>query len=265
VSEEERLNEERLKNRISKQRRLSKQHTTVTAEAPKPSTTDDFLISTDRLNQLLPPVPPTTPTPIPPPNREPTDTLFIINFVKPCRIEDVKEMFNTAENVEILDCWMDSLKSKCYAKFATPDQASSVRDKVYGKKWAGLGKPLVAEFVEYPEMEKAKGDLESDTQFSGEVEDPLAALFKKTNTKPAIYYLPLTEEQITEKRTRRRRGVSLFDIEEQKSRKLRMELEKEIENSRSGDSRDGNDSKYDRRDDSRGSSKSSYGEDRRRR
>jgi hypothetical protein len=222
---------------------MSSQHTIATEE-PIKEKEEDFMISTDTLNQLLPPLPENPEAPIiPKSNREATDTLLVASFAQPLTMDSARQFFENVQEVHVVDIWIKD--SVCYVKLESPEQASRVRNEVYGKTHE-TSNPLVVDFVESYEMEAAK-----NTKMDEADDDPLELLFKKTVTKPSIYYLPLTEEQIAEKKQRRRRGVSLYDIEEQKTKKDRVYLDK------------ASDDRYDRRRDNHRSSRQ-HSHDRRR-
>lgn len=172
---------------------------------------------------------------VPSPKRDPTDTLLISNFTRPCRETDVRALL-TKRGGALVEMWMNAIKSLCYAQFEQIEQAAACRDYVYGRKWSHDSKlPLEAEFVDVLEMkkviaqdamqrkkaeEKRKRDLEEREQKLKEEQEreqrrkeeeerayleskprelDLDQLFRKTRAQPPLYWLPLTEEQIARK------------------------------------------------------------------
>eukprot|EP01103_Thecamoeba_quadrilineata_P017760 TRINITY_DN644_c0_g2_i1.p1 TRINITY_DN644_c0_g2~~TRINITY_DN644_c0_g2_i1.p1 ORF type:complete len:480 (-),score=206.69 TRINITY_DN644_c0_g2_i1:126-1565(-) len=168
----------------------------------------------------------------------PTDTLLIKNFVRPFRIEQVKELLG--QTGSILNFWMDDIRTHCYVTYQNKEEAIATREAVYDLDWpVHNNKRLVAEFSTKDELDRASrrsgqktagnqqqtqthqqpssSSSSSSTPSTSSQQKPaekktgsakeeapsltLDTLFRKTKAKPCIYYLPLNEKEIEEKKT----------------------------------------------------------------
>eukprot|EP01121_Diplochlamys_sp_Union-15-3_P007301 TRINITY_DN1846_c0_g1_i10.p1 TRINITY_DN1846_c0_g1~~TRINITY_DN1846_c0_g1_i10.p1 ORF type:complete len:134 (-),score=29.71 TRINITY_DN1846_c0_g1_i10:380-781(-) len=119
---------------------------------------------------------------------------------------------------------MNDIKSYCYVMYNEVQHAIEARKAVYGVVWPthNKGEPLVAEFVSVDDVMRA---VERQTRATKRrrIEEPppssLDKLFRKTVAKPNIYYLPLTDAQVEEKRAKR--------LEEERQREQRRKEREE--------------------------------------
>jgi apoptotic chromatin condensation inducer in the nucleus len=167
-----------------------------------------------------------------PSQRPPTNTLHIVGFVRPFTLAQVKTLLS--QHGTITNFWMNDIKSQCYVSYETVEQAEKTREAVYDLIWPvqAKGKPLVAEYVTEEEADVATGNkfrprsevvatpsattsevhaMSSTSQKENNSTDittsassqqkvnPLDTLFRKTKTKPHLYWLPLTDEQVAAK------------------------------------------------------------------
>eukprot|EP01087_Luapelamoeba_hula_P007907 TRINITY_DN1946_c0_g1_i1.p1 TRINITY_DN1946_c0_g1~~TRINITY_DN1946_c0_g1_i1.p1 ORF type:complete len:336 (-),score=65.13 TRINITY_DN1946_c0_g1_i1:12-1019(-) len=155
-----------------------------------------------------------------------TNTLLITNFVRPFTLPAVRDYLG--QHGRIVTFWIDAIKTHCYVTYEHVAEAVATRKVVDGVIWPpqNTSRPLRAEFVASdanpgkPTNEEASATI---TLSSGRTvtRDParntrttnllkpvpcskpqpsLEQLFQKTKCKPAIYYLPLTDEQIARKK-----------------------------------------------------------------
>jgi apoptotic chromatin condensation inducer in the nucleus len=139
----------------------------------------------------------------------------------------------------IVSFWMDSIKTHCYVTYETISEASNARNDLYNRIWPPTtGRPLIAEFIsemlsrEYIQIENSGGlpqldkpqeasrpHISHESTTTGEritsvdpategfmtqpVSKSLDELFRRTITRPALYYLPLTKRQIEERQASR--------------------------------------------------------------
>jgi len=189
---------------------------------------------------------------VPAPKREPTRTLLVKNFVRPFTVT-AAEKFLT-QTGKITRFWMNDIKTHCYVTYETTEQAIAVREAVYGVVWPpnNTSKPLIADFVDYAEAEKAplvqekqkifpttasppsngrrkddSADRRREPKRQKEPEKTLEELFKKTQAKPAIFYLSLTDEQIAQKE--KEREDRLKEIEKEREEREGREKQRRDE------------------------------------
>eukprot|EP01124_Arcella_intermedia_P006792 TRINITY_DN14093_c0_g2_i1.p1 TRINITY_DN14093_c0_g2~~TRINITY_DN14093_c0_g2_i1.p1 ORF type:complete len:218 (+),score=57.80 TRINITY_DN14093_c0_g2_i1:43-696(+) len=147
-----------------------------------------------------------------PKNEEPTNTLFIKNFVRPFHNSALTNMLNTYGKVT--DFWMNHIKSFCFVTYSTVEDAVNARNNVNSIIWppTNKGLPLVVEYVTYEESQERKQSNEMPVvPPAPSAHTPMASLappktdktvdelFKKTKVEPHIYYLPLTLEEVNSK------------------------------------------------------------------
>eukprot|EP00898_Chlorokybus_atmophyticus_P003169 jgi/Chlat1/3853/Chrsp26S00301 len=161
--------------------------------------------------------------------------LRVDNFVRPLTVPAVKELLSREGT--IVEFWMNNIKSHCYVVYETEKQAADTREAVHDLLWPPHGKKLVAEFAK---LEDAKQIIASNGTAGAATPRPAAVtnnharpaatqkpavkpeqkppaepqppglddLFRKTRTKPHIYYLPLTAEQIAKKHASKPQGAA---------------------------------------------------------
>jgi len=161
-----------------------------------------------------------------------TNTLMIKNFVRPFPTSSLKALL--AKHGEIKEFWINSIKSFCYVTFADITEATRTRNEVYGIIWPphNKGEPLIADFVSPEEKSGAlqKQSIQREEKRRKIAPEPqptsrLDQLFRKTTAKPPIYYLPLTDQQVQEKKAKK-------EAEREERRRKREEERKKREEDR---------------------------------
>jgi len=162
-----------------------------------------------------------------------TCALRIQNFVRPFTEKAAKEMLSAYGTV--VDMWMPPIKTHCYLIYEKESEAHDAYLGTYNVVWPRGGKHLLPKFVLVDDAKKAIEEGRSRAAFarasgSATLHNPrqpfytsdrgvpeempsrgpprsaqkpalsLEDLFFKTQAKPPIYYLPLTDEQVAEKK-----------------------------------------------------------------
>jgi len=127
-----------------------------------------------------------------------TTTLLITGFVRPFTTQAVQELL--AQYGKIMTLWMDSIKTKAFVTYETTIQTTTARQALHNLVWPKTSeKKLLADFESVDDAKRiiAKSGIAPII----ETKPPtLDELFRKTTTKPPLYYLPLTDAQIEERR-----------------------------------------------------------------
>ncbi|EGG20438.1 SAP DNA-binding domain-containing protein [Cavenderia fasciculata] len=124
---------------------------TTNTKTSSPSPSSSLSSSTNNTNTIQQ----ETRQSVPPSTRNITNILFIDKFVRPLKESACKDML--AETGNIVDFWMNNIKSYCYVSYTTEDEAAKTREAVYGLVWPPQNRsPLTAEFVTQEEAEKVK-------------------------------------------------------------------------------------------------------------
>nr|GMC56424.1 apoptotic chromatin condensation inducer in the nucleus-like isoform X2 [Ipomoea batatas]GME19016.1 apoptotic chromatin condensation inducer in the nucleus-like isoform X2 [Ipomoea batatas] len=197
---------------------------------------------------------------VPESSKTPTNSLRIDNFVRPFTLKAVQELLG--QTGKICNFWMDHIKTHCYVKFSSVEEAIETRNAVYNLQWpTNGGRLLLADFADPQEViSRLEGPSKPTTPTASaspavppvqtpsqpsplarqqapreQVERPhplsrqpptsdrpamkerlarppspvaekmeapivtLDDLFRKTKATPRIYYLPLTDEQVSRK------------------------------------------------------------------
>lgn len=142
-----------------------------------------------------------------------TCSVRVDGFVRPFRQSEAQQLLERHGSVRKF--WMDAIKTHCYVLFETVEQAAEARRALSGMTWP-VTSDAKLKIVNVPDEDvdaAVSGTVVKTTrrQASGAgVTSPgaearpkpelkqvikLDQLFKKTTTKPVLYYLPLTEEQ----------------------------------------------------------------------
>jgi len=147
-----------------------------------------------------------------------SNVLLIKNFVRPFTVQQAKDLLS--QNGTIKNFWMDSIRTHCFATFESEAQAQATREAIDGVQWPHkLGRRLHADFstevlaaaaaagptspgmrVTSPRMgqnqtrpdsggSKANSRQATDNQKPAKPMRRLDDLFRKTSTKPAIYWV----------------------------------------------------------------------------
>jgi len=151
--------------------------------------------------------------------KEPLSSVLLIkNFVRPFTVQQAKDLLS--QNGTIKNFWMDSIRTHCFATFETEEQAQATREAIDGVQWPHkLGRRLHADFstealaaaalagptsprmrVTSPRMGQNptrpdSGGPKANSRQATENQEPakpmrrLDDLFRKTSTKPAIYWV----------------------------------------------------------------------------
>lgn len=153
----------------------------------------------------------------------------------------------------VVDMWMPPIKTHCFVIYEKESEAHNAYLGTYNVVWPRGGKHLMPKFVSTDEAKKAIEDGRSKALFaraSGSVgyqkarptgvlkrtaseetphRDPvrpaakpafsLEDLFFKTQAKPPIYYLPLTDEQVAEKKEKAKESKNTEQSQKDESEK----------------------------------------------
>jgi len=190
---------------------------------------------------------PRTPSPekvhVPKSKHRTTESLFMTGFKRPLRTKQLLKDITTYGKV--LSFWMNPIKTHCYVTFADQESAKRCRQAMYGrlypsdmpKQFAGR---LTVEFCSNAVVaEKAGGgDVMLTTKNIAPPDEPVGLnlllerverqtvergrrkggqvdiLFRKTRSRPHIYWLPLTKEELARK--------------EEKKKQQHLELERTV-------------------------------------
>lgn len=143
----------------------------------------------------------------------PSAVLLIKNFVRPFTVQQAKDFLG--QNGTLKTFWMDTIRTHCFATFETEEQAQATREAVDGVEWPlQHGRRLHADFSTAEDAEAAatgpisprmrvtsprtggsnRGDQPNPRQAANKPEPAkpvrrLGDLFRKTSTKPAIYWV----------------------------------------------------------------------------
>jgi len=137
-------------------------------------------------------------------------TLYITGFLRPFRIEQVKELLSKSGT--IVNFWMDEIKSRCHVTFETKEQAVATREEIHNLVWPiHNGRALRAEFSSVEELKRVqkKTSLNVRPLQKNEPKEHLDTLFKKTITEPKLYYLPLSDEEVQQQKKQREKEISI--------------------------------------------------------
>ncbi|KAE9335260.1 hypothetical protein PF008_g13579 [Phytophthora fragariae] len=139
-------------------------------------------------------------------------TLRIDNFVRPFTLNAVKALVQEFGNFVEDGFWMDTIKTHCFVTYPSAEIAEKTKDALNGKVWPPEnGRSLKVEFVDHTAMEVSKfgeANLPSrpknkdNTSTQPRQKVTIDEFFQKTETKPVLYYLPLTDEQVKERKER---------------------------------------------------------------
>eukprot|EP00210_Caulerpa_lentillifera_P006111 g5838.t1 len=151
-----------------------------------------------------------------------TRALHIANFVRPFTEKAAKEMLSEYGTIE--EMWMPNIKTHCYVLYESKECAHQAYLSTYKVVWPRNGNRLISKYVSEEEAKKAIEEGKTQTslgrssgaapyskprpapstsQDSRVATKPalsLEDLFCKTEAKPHIYYLPLTDEQVEAKK-----------------------------------------------------------------
>ena len=174
---------------------------------------------------------------------EESNVIVVMNLTRPFTVNQLKEMLKRTGTLN--DFWIDRIKSKCCAQFATVAQASETRMALNGVTWPQDNKtPLAVYYSSEEEMQRFKEQVDEPQRIvtsngaRGIARDwdrekleraerrntrdrspapaaperfgpvkTLEELFNKTKTVPALYWKPLTEEVIRQKEEARNRRM----------------------------------------------------------
>jgi len=134
--------------------------------------------------------------------------LRIDGFRRPFRLPDVKSLLEKYGSVTHM--WMDKIRTHCYMMYKTEDEATRAKGEIHGLNWPeGSVKTLEVSFVTEDEaIEAARPRMTGPPKVKEKKESEkvhlkaLDEIFRRTTAKPALYWLPLTDEEIAEREER---------------------------------------------------------------
>ncbi|KAL7692433.1 putative SAP domain, nucleotide-binding alpha-beta plait domain superfamily, acinus, RNA recognition [Plasmopara halstedii] len=141
-------------------------------------------------------------------------TLRIDNFIRPFTLNAVKSLVQELGNFVENGFWMDAIKTHCFVTYPTSEIAVKTSKSLNGKVWPPEnGRSLQVKFVDHTAMEvvqSGEANIPSQPKIKDSEVTPstqrqvvtIDEFFQKTETKPVLYYLPLTDEEVKERKQR---------------------------------------------------------------
>ncbi|CAK4112611.1 unnamed protein product [Aphanomyces euteiches] len=157
----------------------------------------------------------------------PTCTLRISNFIRPFTLNAVKDFVQQEGNFVENGFWMDSIKTHCYVTYPSIEIAEKMKEFVHDRVWPERsGRKLAVEYsVETasditekhqqqlqkqqatPRQRETKAAVDANPVVKVAKETKvlkppvtMSELFLKTETKPVLFYLPVSEELVAERK-----------------------------------------------------------------
>jgi len=161
---------------------------------------------------------------VPPSRRPPSTVVFIRGFVRPFTKQAAKDLLD--QSGQVIEWGMDAIKSRCHVIYATKEQAIAARDAIHNLTWPPNNKAQL--YADFSTEEEARRFYKNNSGEEKRVRSPprrpviekpaatLDELFKKTQAKPPIYYLPLSEKEVEAKK-RLHINNDLIDIQPSKN------------------------------------------------
>jgi len=136
-------------------------------------------------------------------SNKPTQTVKVVGFVRPLTVSQTKKYLSA--HGELVDFWMDKIKSTCYATFATKQQAIDTRAAVHGAEWPPRNKgKLTTYFVLGTASERGATFGRRRERRPGRSPSPepvrLEDLFTKTKARPRIFWQTADTERVLRNR-----------------------------------------------------------------
>jgi len=129
-----------------------------------------------------------------------TESLRIDGFTRPLPTKALQELL--AKYGTVMHFWLQGIKKYCLVTYENKDQAAAALTGIDGISWPEDTRPkLTVSFIAPQEVQEALS-AKSNTKTPSKESRPTKALdelFRRTKTKPAVYWLPLTEEEIAKK------------------------------------------------------------------
>ncbi|XP_047987143.1 uncharacterized protein LOC125226995 [Leguminivora glycinivorella] len=114
--------------------------------------------------------------PLSPPRNKQSCILYISNLVRPFTLPQLKNLLQRTGRISEDGFWIDRIKSRCFVKYETEDQAVETRHALHGVTWpVSNPKTLQVDFSSQEAFDKAKANEDTDnaqtTTIPGTVED----------------------------------------------------------------------------------------------
>ncbi|XP_064076600.1 uncharacterized protein LOC113394453 [Vanessa tameamea] len=111
-----------------------------------------------------------------PPKHKQSSILYITNLVRPFTLPQLKNLLQRTGKIIENGFWIDRIKSKCFVKYETEDQAVETRHALHGVTWpVSNPKTLHVDFSTEEDFDKAKANEDTDnaqaSTIPGTVED----------------------------------------------------------------------------------------------
>lgn len=119
--------------------------------------------------------------------------VHIRNLARPFAVPAFKEKLSSYG--QVLDFWIDALKSNCYVQFATASGAESCKAALDGCQWPidNVRRLRVDYIPDMPAMARTKTDNNPTPKTPAKSLDDL---FYRTKTEPQLFYLPAVIDEI---------------------------------------------------------------------
>jgi len=130
-----------------------------------------------------------------------TESLRIDGFIRPLPTKALQELLGKYETV--MHFWLQGVKKYCLVTYENKEQAAAALTGIDGISWPEDSRPkLTVSFIAPQEVQEAlatKSNTKTNNSKESRPTKALDELFRRTKAKPAIYWLPLTEEDIAKK------------------------------------------------------------------
>ncbi|KAL0273978.1 UNVERIFIED_CONTAM: hypothetical protein PYX00_006525 [Menopon gallinae] len=70
-----------------------------------------------------------------PPRHKPSNILYIVNLVRPFTIPQLRELLARTGTIAEDGFWIDKIKSRCFVKYETEEEAKTTRHALHGVRW----------------------------------------------------------------------------------------------------------------------------------
>lgn len=153
---------------------------------------------------------------VPPPKNPESNVLHVKNFVRPLTKIQVEELLK--QTGKIVNWGMDPIKSQCFVVYESIEQGILSRQAIHNLMWPSHNTyRLSAEFSteedarrfflknHIPVAKTGVGSVPSKQEQSEPLPEPepsktLEQLFMKTTSMPVLYYLPLSDEEVSKRK-----------------------------------------------------------------
>mmetsp|Transcript_13255 Transcript_13255/g.18666 ORF Transcript_13255/g.18666 Transcript_13255/m.18666 type:complete len:515 (-) Transcript_13255:13-1557(-) len=160
-------------------------------------------------------------------------SIRIDNFVRPFTAGQARELIENAAGVEVLGFWMDKIKTHAIATLPSQIYAERVKNELEGLQWPeksskqlsvsdsaisavdaavqmiNTNKAKVENHLDNKDLKlKAEKNIEAEEEHAISLDD----LYQRTKVLPMLYWLPITLEQIEERKQLTKATIKQTDL-----------------------------------------------------